>query len=146
MRTRLTVGVLLLVVAFYSIALLGMGVAFIAAGGLGILMGAGILAILAASVWAVVREVRFGMDSMRLARTLGEEDGVPLDTAVRDADGRTDPTAAQIEWQRRKAIVDSAPQDWRAWFLLGIAYDNARDRKQGRAAVREAIRLFRQRG
>ena len=145
MKTRLTVGVLLFVVAFYSIALPGMGAAFIAAGGLGVVMGLGILAILVASVGAVGREVRFGMQSMRLARTLSEEDGVPLDTAVRDEHGRIDPAAAEIEWQRRKAIVDATPQDWRAWFLLGIAYDNARDRRQGRAAVREAIRLFRQR-
>ncbi len=144
MRTRLTVAVLLLVVAFYAIALLAMGIAFIAAGGLGVIMGLGVLAVLVASVWAVGREVRFGMESMRLARRLSDEDGVPLDTAVRDDHGRIDPAAAEIEWQRRKAIVDAAPQDWRAWFLLGIAYDNARDRKQGRAAVREAIRLAHQ--
>lgn len=145
MRTRLTVGLLLFVVAFYALALLGMGIAFIAAGGLGVPLGIGILAVLVASVWAVVREVRFGIESMRLARVLREEDGIPLDTAVRDEHGRIDAAAAQIEWQRRKAIVDSAPDDWRAWFLLGIAYDNARDRKQGRAAVRRAITLFRQR-
>ncbi|MHB0927969.1 MAG: hypothetical protein ACYC3W_03475 [Candidatus Nanopelagicales bacterium] len=145
MRSRLIVGVLLFVVAFYALALLGMGAAFMAAGGLGIVMGLGLYAVLVASLWAVVREVRFGVDSMRLARTLTEEDGVPLDTVARDALGRPDPAAAELEWQRRKGIVDNAPNDWRAWFMLGIAYDNARDRRQGRAAVREAIRLYRQR-
>ena len=145
MRSRLVVGVLLFVVAFYALALLGMGAAFMAAGGLGIIMGLGLYAVLVASVWAVVREVRFGVQSMRLARTLTEEDGVPLDTVARDELGRPDPLAAELEWQRRKGIVDNAPDDWRAWFMLGIAYDNARDRKQGRAAVREAIRLYRQR-
>ena len=145
MRSRLVVGVLLFVVAFYALALLGMGAAFMAAGGLGIIMGLGLYAVLVASVWAVVREVRFGVQSMRLARTLTEEDGVPLDTVARDELGRPDPLAAELEWQRRKGIVDNAPDDWRAWFMLGIAYDNARDRRQGRAAVREAIRLYRQR-
>jgi Flp pilus assembly protein TadD len=56
-----------------------------------------------------------------------------------------DRAAADIEWQRRKAIVEQSPDDWRAWFLLAVAYDNARDRKQARAAARHAIELFKQR-
>lgn len=144
MRPRLVVAILLVAVVSYVGILSAMAWAFISAGGLGSLLGVGLLMALGASVWAVTREVRFGVESTRLARILSEQDGVPLDTLERDEQGRVDPAAAEIEWQRRKALADAAPQDWRAWFLLGIAYDNARDRRQARAAIRHAIVLHRQ--
>lgn len=143
MSNRIVLGVLLLAVTFYVAMLTIMGVAFIAGGGIGIALGIGTLALMATSVWAVVRELRFGVESTRLAREIVERDGVPLDTVPRDAEGRIDASAAEIEWQRRKALVDAAPDDWRAWFLLGVAYDNARDRRQARAAIRRAIALQR---
>ena len=143
MSNRIVLGVLLLAVTFYVAMLTIMGVAFIAGGGIGIALGIGTLALMATSVWAVVRELRFGVESTRLAREIVERDGVPLDTVPRDAEGRIDASAAEIEWQRRKALVDAAPDDWRAWFLLGVAYDNAHDRRQARAAIRRAIALQR---
>lgn len=141
MRARLTVLVLVLAVVFYVGTLLVMALAFLAAGGVATVLGFGILAVLVVSLVAVARELRFGVESTRLARLITEGDGVPLDTVQRDADGRIDPAAAELEWQRRRALVDGAPDDWRAWFLLGIAYDNARDRKQARNAIRRAIAL-----
>ena len=143
MSNRIVLGVLLLAVTFYVAMLTIMGAAFIAGGGLGVLLGMGTLAIMVTSVWAVARELRFGVESTRLARLITERDGVPLDTVPRDAQGRIDAGAAEVEWQRRKALVDAAPDDWRAWFLLGISYDNARDRRQARAAIRRAIALQR---
>lgn len=142
MRARFLAGVMAIGVLLYGVILASWGIAVIRSGGLvATLLGLGILAIPVLSALGVVREIRFGVESARLARTLSEQDGVPLDTLERDAQGRIDPAAADIEWQRRKAIVDNAPDDWRAWFLLGIAYDNARDRKQARAAIRRAIAL-----
>lgn len=142
MRARFFAAVMAVGVVLYGVILASWGVAVIRSGGVvATLLGLGILAIPVLSALAVVREIRFGVESARLARTIAEQDGVPLDTLERDAHGRIDPTSADIEWQRRKAIVDNAPEDWRAWFLLGIAYDNARDRKQARAAIRRAIAL-----
>lgn len=143
MRTRIFVVAMVLAVALYGFMLISLGVVLLRGGSLiQALFGLGLLAIPGLGFLAVIREVRFGVESARLARTLSENDGVPLDTVARDEQGRIDPIAADIEWQRRKALVDQAPQDWRAWFLLGIAYDNARDRKQARAAIRRAIELF----
>lgn len=143
MKARILVGVMVGAVLLYGFMLVSWGIAVMRGGSLlQVVFGLAILAIPALGVAAVVREVRFGVDSARLARTLSDQDGVPLDTVDRDEQGRIDPVAADIEWQRRKALADQAPDDWRAWFLLGIAYDNARDRKQARAAVRRAIGLF----
>jgi tetratricopeptide (TPR) repeat protein len=142
-KTRIFVSVMVIAVALYGFMLISLGIALLRGGDIvPALFGLGILAIPALGFFAVVREVRFGVESARLARTLAENDGVPLDTVARDEQGRIDPIAADIEWQRRKALVDQAPEDWRAWFLLGIAYDNAKDRKQARAAIRRAIELF----
>lgn len=146
MKGRFIAGVMSIGVVLYALILANWAIAVIRSGGvLATLLGLGILAIPVLGLLAVAREVRFGVQSSRLARTLVEQDGVPLDTVARDESGRIDPVAADIEWQRRKALVDQAPEDWRAWFLLGIAYDNARDRKQARAAVRKAISLYRTR-
>lgn len=143
MKGRFIAGVMSVGVILYGVILVSWGIAVIRSGGpVQVLLGLGILAIPVLGVLAVVRELRFGVESARLARTLVEQDGVPLDTVARDENGRIDAAAAEIEWQRRKALVDQAPEDWRAWFLLGIAYDNARDRKQARAAIRKAITLF----
>lgn len=143
MKGRVIAGVMSIGVILYGVILVSWGIAVIRSGGLvQMLLGIGILAIPALGVLVVVREIRFGVESGRLARTLMEQDGVPLDTVARDESGRVDAAAADIEWQRRKALAEQAPDDWRAWFLLGIAYDNARDRKQARAAIRKAIALF----
>ena len=50
------------------------------------------------------------------------------------------------DMRRFKADVENAPDDWRAWYRLGIVYDAAGDRRRARAAVRTAIRLERGRG
>ena len=142
MKSRAIALVMAVAVLAYAGLLVSWGLAVVRNGSpVAVVLGIGILAVPLLGVLAVVREIRFGVESARLARILVEEDGVPLETVARDAHGRVDLAAADIEWQRRKAIVDAAPEDWRAWFLLGIAYDNARDRKQGRAAVRKAIAL-----
>lgn len=146
MKGRFIAGVMSIGVVLYAVILASWGIAVIRNGGVvQVLLGLGILAIPVLGVLAVVREIRFGVESGRLARAIIEQDGVPLDTVARDENGRIDAAAADIEWQRRRALVDQAPDDWRAWFLLGIAYDNARDRKQARAAIAKAITLYKSR-
>jgi Flp pilus assembly protein TadD len=40
-----------------------------------------------------------------------------------------------------RADVEAHPDEWRAWYRLGLAYDAAGDRRRARAAVRTAIAL-----
>jgi Flp pilus assembly protein TadD len=40
-----------------------------------------------------------------------------------------------------RADAEEHPDDWRAWYRLGLAYDAAGDRRRAREAVRTAIRL-----
>lgn len=146
MRSRTVVTVLTVVSFVYLVLIAFRGIGLLFAGGTrNVVFGLAVLAIPLIAGWLITRELRFGRDMMQLGRTLSSEDGIPLDTVERDEFGRVEQAAADIEWQRRKAIVEQAPEDWRAWFLLAIAYDNARDRKQARTAAREAIRLYKSR-
>lgn len=147
MRSRIIVGILTVVSLVYLVLIGVRGIELIFAGGLrNIAFGFGVLLIPILAGGLILRELRFGYDTVQLGRTLAAEDGIPLDTVERDEFGRVDQAVADAEWQRRKMIVEQAPDDWRAWFLLAIAYDNARDRKQARVAARKAIALYRRRG
>jgi hypothetical protein len=95
-------------------------------------LGAGLLLLDAVGVALVAAEVRFGARSQRLARLRGDT-AAPARTLA-DADAAFDVA---------KAAVEAAPEDWRAWYDLAVAYGDARDTRRGRAAMRRAIALER---
>jgi cytochrome c-type biogenesis protein CcmH/NrfG len=88
--------------------------------------------------------VRLGAGSARLARRL-EAEGEPDEPAdlPRSPSGRLRPDAAEELFALRRAEVEAAPQDWRAWWRLAAAYGEARDTSAGRRALRRAIALER---
>ena len=98
--------------------------------GLGLLMLAGV------GVALVVAEVRFGTATERLARAAGADDAAPDPAPDLDKD-------LDADFDVAKAAVEIAPEDWRAWYRLAIAYDAGRDPRRGRAAMRRAIALER---
>ncbi|MFP3380386.1 tetratricopeptide repeat protein, partial [Bacillus sp. SIMBA_069] len=51
--------------------------------------------------------------------------------------------AADEQFPQYRAEVEAAPESWRAWFRLGLAYDASGDRRRAREALRQAIRLER---
>jgi Flp pilus assembly protein TadD len=51
--------------------------------------------------------------------------------------------AADEQFPRYQAEVTAAPESWRAWFRLGLAYDASGDRRRARHAIRTAISLHR---
>jgi cytochrome c-type biogenesis protein CcmH/NrfG len=59
------------------------------------------------------------------------------------ASGRPFRDAADEQFPQYRAEVESAPESWRAWFRLGLAYDASGDRRRAREALRQAIRLER---
>ncbi len=131
-RSRDLVVLLVVVLAFYFV--------LIGAGGIGLLgdprwavkgLGAGVVLLPLVGVVIVVHELRFGRDTERLARLLDEPapDGGPFDP--------------DVAFDLRKAEVQAAPEDWRAWYRLAVAYGEARDTSRGRRAMRKAIALQR---
>lgn len=104
-------------------------------------LGAAVLLLPLVGIYVVVVELRFGLATQRLGERL-EAGSSPasddLDPA-RTAAGRVDRAAADAAFGRRRAEVESDPDDWRGWYRLALAYDDAGDRKRARAAMRTAI-------
>jgi hypothetical protein len=111
----------------------------------GALLGVGVLLLAGLGALLVVGEVRFGLASQRLGERLAQEGGLPSlpDDVETLPSGRITKETADLLFEGRKAEVEAAPQDWRAWFRLADAYGLARDTPRGRKAMRTAIRLER---
>lgn len=106
-------------------------------------IGVGVLMLVAVGVVVVAGEVRLAAASERLGRRLGDEGGLPEELPDRLPSGRLPKGAAEQQFARRKAEVEAAPQDWRAWFRLALAYTDSRDSSAGRRAMRRAVALER---
>lgn len=116
------------------------GLLFARSGGTaGLVLGAGVLVVLAVGVAATLAEIRFGVRSAELARRLEAEGGLPEDLLPRRPSGRIVREAADEDFDRWREQARLSPQDWRVWYRLALAYDAARDRRRARAAVRRAI-------
>jgi len=108
----------------------------------GVLLGIGVVLLVLVGALLVVGEVRLGAGSSRLAARLAAEGdpGEPADLA-RMPSGRLTAEAADELFAVRKAEVEAAPDDWRAWWRLAAAYGEARDTSAGRRAMRKALAL-----
>ncbi len=108
----------------------------------GVLLGVGVLLLIAVGGLLVAGEVRLGLGSSRLAKRLAAEGdpGEPADLP-RTPSGRLTREAADALFARRKAETEQAPGDWRCWWRLAAAYGEARDTSAGRRAMRKAIAL-----
>jgi hypothetical protein len=106
-----------------------------------VLLGVSVIAIPLIGAWVLWRELAFGMRTQRLGRELGAEGGLPVDDLPRTPSGRIEKAAADARFAEYEQQVQESPEDWRAWYRLAIGYDDARDRKRARAAMRRAIAL-----
>jgi hypothetical protein len=105
------------------------------------LLGISVIAIPMIGAWVLWRELAFGMRTQVLGRELGVQGGLPVDDLPRTPSGRIEKAAADERFAEYEQQVQAAPEDWRAWYRLAIGYDDARDRKRARAAMRRAIEL-----
>ncbi|NEE00044.1 hypothetical protein G1H10_07660 [Phytoactinopolyspora halotolerans] len=110
----------------------------------GVMLGLAVAVLALVGAWVLWRSVLFGVRMQTLARTLEAEGGLPVDELPRRPSGRADREAADALFTQRKAEAEAAPDDWRAWFRLSLAYDDAGDRGWAREAARTAYTLYRE--
>lgn len=142
MRTRVFVGVMAALLVLYLVFAVQYGVVLIGVGTpVGIGLGVALLVLPLLGGWALVVELVFAVRAERLGARLEAEGGMPSDELPLRPSGRIDPAAAAEVFPRFQAETEAAPDDWRAWYRLGLAYDAAGDRRRARWATRQAIRL-----
>jgi cytochrome c-type biogenesis protein CcmH/NrfG len=141
-RTKSTIAILVVVLAFYAVLIGLKGVALLASGTLiGQALGVAVLVLPLLGLGLVWREIEFGRRTAGLARALDAEHGLPPDDLPRRPSGRVDREAADEFFARMRAEAEARPEDWRSWFRLALAYDAAGDRSRARAAARHALAL-----
>lgn len=105
----------------------------------GVAMGVALVVLPLIAAWALWRELAFGFGTQRLGRRLEAENALPAEELDVRPSGRADRAQADALFPLYRADVEEHPDDWRAWFRLGLAYDGAGDRRRAREAMRTAI-------
>ena len=107
----------------------------------GIAMGIALFVLPLIAAWALVRELMFGRSAERLGARLEADGALPAEAVAVRPSGRVLREEGDALFPAYREAVEAAPEDWRAWYRLGLAYDAAGDRRRARAAIRQAIRL-----
>ncbi|WFB07092.1 hypothetical protein LRS74_08545 [Streptomyces sp. LX-29] len=142
MRAKITYFALAAVLVVYFVLVGSRGVLLIRQGTpVTVAFGAAVLVLPFIGCWFLWQTTVFARDANRLARELEAEGGLPVDELARTPSGRIDRDSADAVFTRRRAETQEAPDDWRAWFRLAIAYHDARDTPRARKAMQRAIAL-----
>jgi cytochrome c-type biogenesis protein CcmH/NrfG len=141
-RDRITYFALAAVLVVYFVLAGGRGIALIGQGtAVAVALGLSVLVMPLIGVWFLWQTTKFARDADRLAAELESEGGLPPDELVRSPSGRIDRDSADAVFTRRKTEAEEAPEDWRVWFRLAVAYRDARDTPRARTAMQRAIAL-----
>lgn len=142
MSARIGAIVMAVLLALYIVLVGQRAIVLVGSGDpVGIAMGIALIVLPLIAVWALGRELWFGVRAEQLARRLEAERALPDDIVVVRPSGRVEREDADAVFPAYRADVEAKPEDWRAWYRLAMAYDAAGDRRRARGAVRTAIRL-----
>lgn len=142
MRAKLSVAVMAALLLLYLVFAVRYGLVLIGVGEpVAIGLGIALLVLPLLAVWGLVVEVLFAIRAERLGVRLEAEGALPVEELPLLPSGRIDRAAAVEVFPAYQAATEAAPDDWRTWFRLGLAYDAAGDRRRARWATRQAIRL-----
>ncbi|MFJ1971453.1 hypothetical protein ACIO93_22560 [Streptomyces sp. NPDC087903] len=142
MRAKLSYAVTAAVLVFYFALVGSRGVLLIQSGTLlTVTFGVAVLILPLIGLWFLWKNTQFVRRANALAAELDAEGGLPVDELKRTPGGRIDRDSADEVFAKRKAETESAPEDWRSWFRLAVAYHDARDTPRARKAMQRAIAL-----
>lgn len=145
MRTRIAVAIMAALLVLYLVFAARYGLILIVVRQpVPVAIGIALLVLPAVGAWAMVSELLFAVRADRLAKHLEAEGGMPVEPVPVSASGRVERAAADALFPSYRAAVDAAPESWRAWFRLALAYDASGDRRRARWATRTAIKLERE--
>ena len=142
MRAKITYIVTAAVLVFYFVLVGSRGVLLVRSGTpVTIALGIAVLILPVIGLWFLWKNTQFVRRANQLAAELDAEGGLPVDELTRTPSGRIDRDSADEVFAKRKAETEAAPEDWRTWFRLAVAYHDARDTARARKAMQRAIAL-----
>ncbi|MFC8142759.1 hypothetical protein ACFUKV_13560 [Streptomyces paradoxus] len=142
MRAKLTYALTAAVLLVYFVLVGSRGVLLIETGTpLTVTFGVAVLILPVIGLWFLWKNTQFARRADQLAAELDAEGGLPVDELRRTPSGRIDRDSADEVFAKRKAETEDAPDDWRSWFRLAVAYHDARDTPRARKAMQRAIAL-----
>lgn len=142
MRAKLTYALTAAVLLVYFVLVGSRGVLLIGTGTpLTVTFGVAVLILPVIGLWFLWKNTQFARKAGQLAAELDAEGGLPVDELRRTPSGRIDRDSADEIFAKRKAETEDAPDDWRTWFRLAVAYHDARDTPRARKAMQRAIAL-----
>ena len=114
MKTKIAVGLLSALTLLFAGLALWSAVAFIVADNwIANILGICVIAIVVFGVWALIRELRFGLNTEKLARILDDEGLLPQDDLPR-VRGRIDREAADEAFEAYRNETQADPDNWRS--------------------------------
>ena len=144
MTTRIGVAIMSAALLLYIVLVGQRAVLFIATGEpIAIALGVALIFFPLLAVWALGRELWFGHRAAVLGRTLESDADLPEEELTTLPSGRVVRAEADAAFPRYREEVEAAPEDWRAWYRLGLASAGSGARRRARAAIRRAIALER---
>jgi cytochrome c-type biogenesis protein CcmH/NrfG len=142
MTARIGVAVMAVLLALYIVLVAQRAWLLLTSGEpIAIAMGVGLVVLPILAAWALGRELWFGVRAQTLGHRLETEGGLPAESVAVRPSGRVMREDGDAVFPAYRADVEAHPDDWRAWYRLGLAYDASGDRRRAREAVRQAIRL-----
>ncbi|MEV5883051.1 hypothetical protein AB0L74_10090 [Streptomyces sp. NPDC052020] len=142
MRAKISYVITAAVLVFYFALVGSRGLMLIETGTpLTVTFGLAVLVLPVIGLWFLWKSTQFVRRANQLAAELDAEGGLPADELRRTPSGRIDRDSADEVFARRKAETEAAPDDWRSWFRLAVAYHDARDTPRARKAMQRAIAL-----
>ena len=107
-----------------------------------IVFGVAIAVLPVLGAWMLYRELKFGWQMQAMGRQLASEGGLLRDDLPKTPSGRAQLEAADERFAELSKAAEAEPEDWRVWFRLALGYDESRDRKRARRAMRTAVDLY----
>lgn len=107
----------------------------------GIAMGIAVLAFPLLGLWAIYRELRFGLKVEAMGKQLDAAGEWPVFQLVLRPSGRPTRESADENFKTISALAEANPESWKCAFALSLAYDACGDRPRARRAMAEAIAL-----
>jgi hypothetical protein len=103
-----------------------------------IAMGVGMMVFPLFAVWAILREIKFGIDAEKITKRALAIELPELELVLRPS-GRATKESAALAFEAVKQNFDES--QWTQWLLLSEAYEASGDRKRARESMRKAISL-----